>query len=383
VTQEKFLVQEPVHVRIVTTENSNRLPDKASAQSVQKGSILQIPTMPIHNALTVSTENINRLKKKMHVKIVQLGSLLQIQIMHTLSVRLALLGSIKGLLNKTTVTPSAKQGSFLVQVLIHAQIATTEDTKHLKHKAHVQIVRRGSLLQIQIMHTLSARLVLLGTTKRLLNKITVTPSVKQGCFLLQTPLHALHAMLDMPNPLKHRITATLHVQQASILQQARLNAHHVMQASILHQRLLHALHAMLDTTKGLQDKLLAYHVRQVHTILHHKALYAQIATTENTKTRQGRVTVKRAWPESLQRMTIPPNPRARIASLAATNQVKDKPHASNAILESIKRPRDKPCAQNVPRVCSLPRPLQRMNTFVCSVHRGSTPPYQPRAAPHA
>jgi hypothetical protein len=82
-------------------------------------------------------------------------------------------------------------------------------------------------------------------------------------------------------------------------------------------------------------------------------------------------------------MTIPPNPRARIALLASTNQVKDKPHASNAILASIKRPRDKPRAQNVPRACSLPRPLQRMNTFVCSVHQERTPPYQPRAAPHA
>jgi hypothetical protein len=90
------------------------------------------------------------------------------------------------------------------------------------------------------------------------------------------------------------------VQQASILQQARLNAHHVMQASILQQRLLHALHALLDTTKGLLDKLLAYHVRQAHIILHHKARYAQIATTDNTKKRQGRVNAKRAWPESLQ-----------------------------------------------------------------------------------
>ena len=210
-----------------------------------------MPTMPIHNALTASTDNIKRLKHKIHVQIVQWESLLQIQIMHTPSARLALLGSIKGPLNKTTVTPSAKQGSFLLQLLLHAQIATTEDTKHLKHKAHVQIVQRGSLLQIQIMHTPSARLVLLGTTKGLLNKTTVTPSAKQGSFLLQAPLHAPHAMLDMLNPLKHRITATLHVQQASILQQARLNAHHVMQASILHQRLLHALHVMLDTTKGL------------------------------------------------------------------------------------------------------------------------------------
>jgi hypothetical protein len=140
---------------------------------------------------------------------------------------------------------------------------------------------------------------------------------------------------------------------------------------------------MLDTTKGLKDKVLAYHVRQAHIILHHKALYAPIATTENTKTRQGRVTAKRVGQESLQGTTIPPNPRAHIASLASTNRVKAQPHASHAFLASIKRPSDRPCAQNVPRVCSLPRPLQRMNTSVCSAHRGRTLSYHPRAAPHA
>jgi hypothetical protein len=72
------------------------------------------------------------------------------------------------------------------------------------------------------------------------------------------------------------------------------------------------------------------------------------------------VNAKRAWPESLQRMTIPPKPHARIASLVDTNRIKAKPHASNAILARIKRARDKPCAQNVSRVCSLRRPLQRI-----------------------
>jgi hypothetical protein len=62
----------------------------------------------------------------------------------------------------------------------------------------------------------------------------------------------------------------------------------------MYQRFLNALHAVRDTTKGHQVKLLAYHVRQAHIILHHKALYAQIATTDNTKTRQGTVTAKRA-----------------------------------------------------------------------------------------
>jgi hypothetical protein len=124
--------------------------------------------------------------------------------------------------------------------------------------------------------------------------------VMQASILHQRLLRALHAVQDTTKSIRDKTTATPHVQQASILQQARLNAHHVMQASILQQRLLHALHALLDITKGLLDKLLAYHVRQAHIILHHKARYAQIATTDNTKKRQGRVNAKRAWPESLQ-----------------------------------------------------------------------------------
>jgi hypothetical protein len=85
---------------------------------------------------------------KVHVEIVHWGSLLQIQIIHTLIARLALLGTTKGLLNKTTVTPSVQQDLFLLQAPLHAQIATTEDTNRLKHKAHVEIVQWGSLLRM-------------------------------------------------------------------------------------------------------------------------------------------------------------------------------------------------------------------------------------------
>ena len=146
--QEKYLLQEPLNARIVTTDISNRLPDKMNVQSVQKGSILPMPTMPIHNAPTASTDNIKRLKHKIHVQIVQRGSLLQIQIMHTQTARLALLGITKGLRNKTTVTPSVQQDLFLLQAPLHAQIATMEDTNRLKHKAHVESVKWGSLLRM-------------------------------------------------------------------------------------------------------------------------------------------------------------------------------------------------------------------------------------------
>jgi len=148
VVQEKYLLQEPLNARIVTMDISNRLPDKASVQSVQKGSILPMPTMPIHNALTASTDNIKRLKHKIHVQIVQWESLLQIQIMQTQTARLALLGTTKGLRNKTTATPSAQWELYPLQAPLHAQIATTEDTKHLKHKAHVESVKWGSLLRM-------------------------------------------------------------------------------------------------------------------------------------------------------------------------------------------------------------------------------------------
>ena len=93
-------------------------------------------------------------------------------------------------------------------------------------------------------------------------------------------------------------------------------------------------------------------------------VHARIATTGNSKRTRGRVHAKRVGSESLQEMTIPPRAHAHIASLANTNRIKEQRHASNVILASTKRPPDRTCAQNVPPVCSLARPVQRMQTSV-------------------
>ena len=74
-------------------------------------------------------------------------------------------------------------------------------------------------------------------------------------------MHARHAVLATTKTRQDKARVMPHAVQVRILQQARLNAHHVTQESIQRQQPLHARPAVLDTTKGLQDKLLAYNVR--------------------------------------------------------------------------------------------------------------------------
>jgi hypothetical protein len=74
----------------------------------------------------------------------------------TLNVRLAMLGTSKGLLNKTTVTPHAQQELFLLQAPLHAQIVTTDNINQLKQKVHVYRVQWASTQALLMHHTVSA-----------------------------------------------------------------------------------------------------------------------------------------------------------------------------------------------------------------------------------
>jgi len=181
--------------------------------------------------------------------------------------------------------------------------------------------------------------------------------------------HAVRASMGFlrDKPSKHRALIAV---RASTRQLQHKALHHlvliVVQVSTRRPQVAVSAQTVKPASRPEQSLQHPIHVATVLQVRSREKepVHARIASTDNIKMQWDKAHAKRACPESLQGMTIPPNPRAHIASLATTNRMTGKPHASHAILARIKRPPDKPCAHPVPPVCSLPRPLQRMETSV-------------------
>ena len=139
------------------------------------------------------------------------------------------------------------------------------------------------------------------------------------------------------------------------------------------------------STELLQDKR-HHHLALIAvwaSMLHQERVSARIASTDNTKTGQGRVNANRVGSGNLQLMSMNRNPLAYLATLATTNQMKARAHAPHANLASIRRLQRRISAPPVRGGFTLESPLQRLQPCVCIACRGPTPKKQQAPAPHA
>ena len=191
-------------------------------------------------------------------------------------------------------------------------------------------------------------------------------------------------------PLKHR--ARLVARASTGMVQDKPLKHHARCAvwastwSQQEERMKHRARIVpVASTELLQDKR-QHHLALIAvwaSMLHQERVSARIASTDNTKTGQGRVNANRAGSGNLQVMSMNRNPLAYLATLATTNQMKARAHAPHANLASIKRLQRRISAPAVRWGFILESPLQRLQPCVCIACRGPTLSKQQAPAPHA
>jgi hypothetical protein len=212
----------------------------------------------------------------------------------------------------------------------------------------------------------NALIAVLDIIKPLLHRITATTSVRRARFRSALPLRVRHVRRTRTHPKAAGLRPTVGATQATAgLMAAR--APLVWQASTRRRREMPRVQIVKPESipqQWRQPRMYVPTVRQARYQQQMVRVYARTATTEIFKMSQDKPHARGAGPESLQAMTTMPEPLARIASLVSSKRTKAQPHASHAILESIRRPLDKPCAHSVLPVCSLPLPVQRTETSV-------------------